>query len=119
MLLNGYTVRTLTCDNDIAFRKWRELETLLSTRIYFCHPYHSWEKGLVENTNRWLREFVPKRSNLASYTKEYIQWVEDWFNHLPSESLCGVTPYEKMMEKEYGKFVSSLEVNFPTLRIRG
>ncbi len=118
-LLSGYTVRTLTCDNDIAFRKWRELEALLGAPVYFCHPYHSWEKGLVENVNRWLREFVPKRSNLAVYTEEYIQLTEDWFNHLPSESLCGVTPYEKMMEKEYGKFVSSLEVKFPRLRIEG
>ncbi len=118
-LLKGYTVKTLTLDNDIAFRKWRELEVLLGAKIYFCHPYHSWEKGLVENTNRWIREFVLKRSDLAQYTDEYIHSVEDWFNHLPSESLCGVTPYEKMMEKEYGKFVSSLEVNFPSLRIEG
>src|SRR3990167_6152360 len=118
-LLLGYTVKTLTFDNDIAFRKWRELEILLGTTVYFCHPYHSWEKGLVENVNRWMREFVPKRSDLALYTKEYIQLTEGWFNHLPSESLYGVTPYEKMMEKEYGKFVSSLEVNFPNLRIEG
>lgn len=118
-LLSGYTVRTLTCDNDIAFRKWRALEEMLDAPVYFCHPYHSWEKGLVENVNRWVREFVPKRSDLALYTEEYIQMIEEWFNHLPSESLCGVTPYEKMMEKEYGKFVSSLEVNFPRLRIEG
>lgn len=119
MLLSGYTVKTLTCDNDIAFRKWRVLEALLGASVYFCHPYHSWEKGLVENTNRWLREFVPKRSDLSLYSKEEMQAIEDWFNHLPSESLCGVTPYEKMIEKEYGKFVSSLEVNFPSIRIRG
>lgn len=118
-LLFGYTVRTLTCDNDVAFRKWRELETLLGAAVYFCHPYHSWEKGLVENANRWLREFVPRRSDLAAYTRNYIQSVEDWFNHRPSESLCGATPYEKMMEKEYQKTVVSLEVNFPTLRIEG
>ncbi|MDP3989428.1 MAG: IS30 family transposase [bacterium] len=118
-LLEGYTVKTLTLDNDIAFRKWRELEMLLEAQVYFCHPYHSWEKGLVENANRWIREFVPKRSDLAQYTHEYIQMIEDWFNHLPSQSLLGVTPYEKMMEKEYQKFVTSLEVNFPTLRIRG
>ena len=118
-LLKGYTVKTLTLDNDIAFRKWRELETMLGAKIYFCHPYHSWEKGLVENANRWIREFVPKRSDLAKYTDDYLQNVEDWFNHLPSESLLGATPYEKMMEKEYRKFVSSLEVNFPSLRIEG
>ena len=118
-LLSGYTVKTLTLDNDIAFRKWRELETLLGACVYFCHPYHSWEKGLVENTNRWIREFVPKRSDLSRYTKKEIQTIEDWFNHLPIECLYGATPYEKMAENEYGKIVSSLAVNFPDLRIWG
>jgi len=118
-LLDGYTVKTLTLDNDIAFRKWRELESALGASVYFCHPYHSWEKGLVENTNRWIRVFVPKRTDLSSYTAEDIRAIETWFNHLPSESLHGATPYEKMMEKEYQKVVVSLEVNFPTLRIRG
>ena len=118
-LLTGYTVKTLTLDNDIAFRKWREIENALGVLVYFCHPYHSWEKGLVENTNRWLRIFVPKRTDLSSYTAEDIREIEAWFNHLPSESLHGATPYEKMMEKEYQKVVVSLEVNLPTLRIGG
>lgn len=117
--LSGYTVKTLTLDNDIAFRKWRELEVMLGAPVYFCHPYHSWEKGLVENTNRWLRVFVPKRADLSEYTKEEIQMIEDWFNHLPSPSLHGATPYEKMMECEYQKVVVSLEVNFPNFRIWG
>lgn len=118
-ILSGYTVRSITCDNDIAFRKWRGLEIMLGAPVYFCHPYHSWEKGLIENANRWIREFIPKRSDLSAYAAEYIQQIEDWFNHLPSECLNGMTPYEKMMEKECQKIVESLEVNFPTLRIRG
>lgn len=118
-LLTGYSVKTLTVDNDIAFRKWRELEKLLGACVYFCHPYHSWEKGLVENTNRWIREFIPKRSDLALYTRENIQSIEDWFNHLPVACLHGATPYEKMMEKEYRMVVESLAVNFPTIRIEG
>lgn len=117
--LIGYSVKTLTLDNDVAFRKWRELERMLKTRIYFCHPYRSWEKGLVENTNRWIRAFIPKRTDLARYTDTEIQTLERWFNHLPTECLHGGTPYEKMMEKEYGKFVSSLAVNLPNLRIEG
>ena len=47
-LLKNEIVNTITTDNDIGFGKWKELETLLQTSIYFCHPYHSWEKGLVE-----------------------------------------------------------------------
>lgn len=118
-LLSGHTVKTLTLDNDVAFRKWRELETLLGASVYFCRPYRSWEKGLVENTNRWIREFVPRRADVGAYTEMQVRKIEEWFNHLPSERLHGKTPYEKMIEKEYQKVVSSLAVNFPNLRIEG
>jgi len=119
MLLREYTVNTLTLDNDIAFGQWQALEAQLGAQIYFCHPYHSWEKGLVENTNRWLRQFVPKKSNLALYAKEYIAWVEAWFNHTPRQCLEGSTAYERMMAEEFRQSVQSLEVNLPRLRIWG
>ena len=118
-LLSGCTVNTLTLDNDIAFGQWQALEAQLGAQIYFCHPYHSWEKGLVENTNRWLRQFVPKKSNLALYTKEYVAWIEAWFNHTPRQCLEGSTSYERMMEEEFRQSVQSLEVNLPRLRIWG
>lgn len=116
-LLKNHTVKSLTLDNDVAFLKWQQLEKNLKTEIYFCHPYHSWEKGLVENTNRWIREFVPKKSNLALFKKEYIKWIEDWFNHTPRECLNGRTAYEVSTQKEYGMMVESLEINLPNLRI--
>ncbi|MDP2788571.1 MAG: IS30 family transposase [bacterium] len=118
-LLLGQTVSSLTFDNDIAFLKWKQLEEKLNTKIYFCHPYHSWEKGLVENTNRWIREFVPKKSNLALFSKEDIRWIEDWFNHTPKECLNGKTAYEVSVQKEYGMMVESVEINLPRLRIWG
>ena len=92
---------------------------MIGAKIYFCHPYHSWEKGLVENTNRWIRQFIPKKADLSNYSKEYIQNMEDWFNHMPSEMLNGWTPYERMIEKEFGILVESLEINMPSLRIEG
>ena len=117
-LLKGYTVKSITTDNDIGFGKWKELEMILRTSIYFCHPYHSWEKGLVENCNRWIREFAPKKTDLSLLTGKDIGWIEAWFNHKPRECLGGYTPHEKMIEMEYGIMVESLEVNFPRLRIR-
>jgi IS30 family transposase len=119
-LLFGRIVLTLTIDNDVGFVKWKELEVILKTCIYFCHPFHSWEKGLVENTNRWIRQFIPKKSDLALYSKEYIQDIAIWFNHTPRQCLNGNTSYEIMMKEEKGKIISSVtEVSLPTLRIRG
>jgi IS30 family transposase len=119
-MLSGLKVKTLTLDNDIAFSKWRKLEQSLEAEIYFTHPFHSWEKGLVENTNRWLREFIKKSSDLNQYTKKYIRWIEAWFNHTPRQCLEGRTPYEIMGEKENIKVgYQLLEVNLPRLRIWG
>lgn len=117
-ILKGYTVTSITTDNDIAFQKWKELEEVLATSIYFCHPYHSWEKGLVENSNRWIREFVPKKTDLKSISDEFVSDIEMYFNHKPRECLGGRTSYEVMMEKECGILIESLTVNFP-VRIGG
>ncbi len=118
-ILKGFVVKSITTDNDIAFQKWKELEEVLRTSIYFCHPYHSWEKGLVENFNRWIREFVPKKTDLKSISAEFLIDIEMYFNHKPKECLEGRTAYEVMMESECGTLVESLTVNFPEVRIVG
>jgi IS30 family transposase len=94
LILKDVVVRSITTDNDIAFTCWRELETLLSTRIYFTHPYHSWEKGLVENTNRWIRCFVPKRRDIASVTEEELQEAHTFLNDRPRECVGFRVPSE-------------------------
>jgi len=84
-MFRGVTVQSITTDNDIAFVNWREIESLLKTQVYFTHPYHSWEKGLVENTNRWVRCFVPKRRDIGSVTEEEIQEILSFLNDRPRE----------------------------------
>jgi IS30 family transposase len=91
-MLKDVVAKSITTDNDIAFTCWRELETLLNTHIYFTHPYHSWEKGLVENTNRWIRCFVPKRRDIVSVSEEELQQVHTFLNDRPRECLGFVTP---------------------------
>lgn len=119
LLLKNNTAKTITTDNDIAFGKWKKLEVMLQAEIYFCHPFHSWEKGLVENTNRWIRQFIKKKTNLQLISIEELKAIEDWFNHTPRQCLDGRTPYEVSMEKECGKIVESLEISLPTFRIWG
>jgi IS30 family transposase len=86
-MFHGVALRSITTDNDLAFTCWRELEVLLNTSIYFTHPYHSWEKGLVENTNRWIRCFVPKRRNIESVTEEELKEIHSFLNDRPREIL--------------------------------
>lgn len=94
----GVVMNSLTLDNDIVFKKHKQLSELLGRPIYFCHPYHSWEKGGVENTNKLVRRFIPKGSDISKYTDEYIKWVQDILNNKPRECLQAKTPYEVMAE---------------------
>jgi IS30 family transposase len=82
-LFDGREVKSITTDNDIAFVCWKEIEALLNTQIYFTHPYHSWEKGLVENTNRWIRCFVPKKKDIQLVTEEEMQEILSFLNDRP------------------------------------
>ncbi len=86
-LLYGVLIKSITTDNDIAFTAWRELEVLLQAPIYFTHPYHSWEKGLVENTNRWIRCFVPKRRDIGTVSQEEMEEILSFLNDRPRECI--------------------------------
>jgi IS30 family transposase len=86
-LFHGAELKSITTDNDIAFTCWAELEVMLNTHIYFTHPYHSWEKGLVENTNRWIRYFVPKRRDISTVTQEELNAIHSFLNDRPREVL--------------------------------
>lgn len=89
-------MRTVTTDNDILFQKHEELAHLLRVRIYFCHPYHSWEKGSVENVNKYIRKDIPKGSDLSRYSKRFIQRLEQKLNGRFMECLQYETPEEAL-----------------------
>lgn len=89
-------MRTATLDNDILFKMHKALEQLLNVKIYFCHAYHSWEKGSIENVNKAIRKFIPKGSNLSKYDQEYIQSLEEHLNGRYMECLEYETPQEKL-----------------------
>lgn len=86
--------QSMTTDNDILFRHHQELERILRIKIYFCHPYHSWEKGSVENVNKVIRRDVPKGSNLARHTKKFIKNLEAKLNRRIMKTLHYRTPQE-------------------------
>jgi transposase, IS30 family len=97
-VFRGMTVKSITTDNDIAFTCWRELEVLIGAPIYFTHPYHSWEKGLVENTNRWIRCFVPKRRDIQTVTQEELDEIHAFLNDRPREIIGFKSPGEYYLE---------------------
>ena len=91
-MFRGEGVKSITTDNDIAFVCWREIESLLHTQVYFTHPYHSWEKGLVENTNRWIRCFVAKKRDIESVSEEEMRAIHSFLNDRPRKVIGFRTP---------------------------
>ena len=91
-------LKSLTLDNDILFRMHKTLSKLLGMKIYFCHPYHSWEKGEVENTNKFIRKYIPKGSDLSRYAAEEILEIEKRCNRRFMKCLDYATPEEKLNE---------------------
>ena len=87
-------LKTITMDNDILFQKHKELEKLLDIKIYFCHPYHSWEKGTVENVNKYIRRDIPKGSNISKCSKKFIQSIENKLQNKIYKVLNYHTPLE-------------------------
>lgn len=101
-------ISTLTYDNGIENRNHEELALTLHIKTYFCHPYHSWEKGTVENTNGRIRRFIPKGADINNYSDAQIQKIEDWLNHTPRKCLKYKTPYEIMLENN--RFISTSKI---------
>ena len=87
---------TLTTDNDVLLVHHKRLEKLLGVKIYFCHPYHSWEKGTIENVNGEVRKDIPKGSNLAACTPKFLRVVEDRLNNRYMACLKFATPQEML-----------------------
>jgi IS30 family transposase len=96
-------MKSLTLDNDILFRKHAELAAFLGVSIYFCHPYHSWEKGTVENVNKYIRRDIPKGTDLSRLTPSCIVSLEQKLNRRPMKCLGYATPHEKLTAYRYKK----------------
>lgn len=97
--------RSLTLDNDIAFVHHEKISAGIGVPLFFCHPYASWEKGGVENANRYLRRWIPKGANIAQWSDGEIQNIEWWMNSLPRKILGFQTPEEIMIEN--GQLIKS------------
>jgi transposase, IS30 family len=90
--------RTMTADNGSENSKHKEITSSLDMTVYFCHAYHSWEKGTVENMNGRIRRFIPKGISMDLIDEKTIQAIEQKLNNTPRKCLGFRTPYEKLQE---------------------
>jgi IS30 family transposase len=101
--LKNVPVKSITLDNDLSFQKHHEMSELVHAAVFFCHPYHSWEKGTVENRNRGVRRYEPKGTNFSLVSLERINEVESILRTRFMKCLNFKTPQESWdieMQKE-------------------
>ncbi len=86
--------RSVTYDNGTENAEHFLLNQEIGTRSFFCDPYHSWEKGSVENRNGVIRRPFPKRTNFDNISEKKVQSVEQSINARPMKCLDYKTPAE-------------------------
>jgi IS30 family transposase len=86
--------RTITFDNGLENALHEKINAALGTRSYFCKPYHSREKGSIENRNGILRRYFPKRHNWGLTTQKELNNIVDRINNTPMKCLRFRTPSE-------------------------
>jgi transposase, IS30 family len=85
---------TLTRDRGSENMGYEELSKELGMKVFFAHPYCSYERGGNENDNGLFRRYYPKKTDFATLTNEEIVAVEYLINSRPRKRLGGLTPYE-------------------------
>ena len=87
--------RSITVDNGSEFSDCEGMEASIfggkRTKMYYCHPYSSYERGSNENQNRMLRRKFPKGTNFDEVPDEEIIAAADWMNGYPRKRLGRTT----------------------------
>lgn len=87
-LLADLPVHTITCDNGKEFTDHERVAKTLRTKVYFAHPYASWERG----TNGLICQYIPKDTKFNDLTCVDIEFVESRLNTRPRKCLSFATP---------------------------
>ena len=87
-------VHIITSDNGSEFAKHSEVSKALEAQFFFAHPYSSWERGLNENTNGLVRQYIKKGSELTNITDKNLAIISDKLNTRPRKTLGYKSPNE-------------------------
>lgn len=86
--------KTITYDNGKENMNHQSINQSLGTQSFFCNPYHSWEKGSVEQIVGLVRRYLPKKTDFAKVSDDQITYIEHKLNSRPRKCLGFKTPYE-------------------------
>jgi IS30 family transposase len=92
--LENEIVASITADNGPENAEHKKIAAELQAPFFFCHPYHSWEKGTVENRNGVIRRYLPSSTDLSTWTQDELDDIAEDINNTPMKCLDFQTPNE-------------------------
>jgi IS30 family transposase len=94
LALSGLPVKTITYDNGTENMKHEKINRIFGCKSYFCRPYCSGDKGLVENRNKMLRLWLPKKTNFDLISENELSRIETEINERPMKCLNWLSPIQ-------------------------
>jgi transposase, IS30 family len=88
--------RSITWDRGSEMANWQDIQLSLNAQVFFCNPHSPWQRGTNENTNRLLRFWFEKGTDLSGYTKADLKHVQDKLNSRPRPTLDLDTPAQRL-----------------------
>lgn len=94
--LNNIFKKSMTYDNGIEMAKHEEITKNTGMKIFFAHPYSSWERGTNENTNGLIRRYLPKGTDFNQIDEKALMEIQEKLNNRPRKIIGYKTPKEIM-----------------------
>ena len=90
--------KSLTWDRGLEVDHHKDFSVATDVDVYFCDPRSRWQRGTNENTNRLLRQYLPKQSDLAEHSQADLNKIALWLNQRPRKTLDFHCPADKLSE---------------------
>jgi integrase core domain protein len=92
-------LKIITTDNGPEFAAHKLITKYLCAKVYFVDPYSSWQKGAIENTNKLIRQYIPKHTNFDDYTNKKIAMIQKKINNRSRQKLNFETPKKEFYKR--------------------